>query len=844
MHDDLLNYNDQMFTNAILKNIDIIKEEKVIERIFDMKYTSFILLMKNIPDEIFKHILGYKDIIFTKDYVGNIFLISNNNIKKYMLEDIDYYNVIMSAKPNKMKRVYFDIVDIEIKEEMLNYPERISINLYQKLISKMSIKDLDIISKNLSIPNYIQDNNQLSDYMKKYNCEQVLIDELVTKFNNHSRNPLFLFKINNKTSIELYTKFNIVLDAREEDGIIYFGKESIKKDIIDKINDKHIMKLIDKILSDNNDYDINEVFITVIKMYITFGFDNALKILDNKFTYMNNNSINEAAAINFIDERRQYRLENQDLFYSHDVIDKIKNAINTNDKEYLKNLFGTDNDDKLDGIINNLNNYINSNNLEGLMYYISHMIQSREENIKNEYLINYCNTYILNNPNNRYPLNYKELYDKFGDIDINNTHFDENGRPVINNLLNEFLLGNYKSNNSCVLRLIFNKQAFGLNDTISMVINNFNKIKKIIDKSNGKLSIKSILDVIDVCKVLLYNLEPNEQDMTLDTAAKILRSHEHCTEPKEEIFLRAKKLHVDRRKKVYASIPSVSGISKDGIKYKVLNFDYDGLISVGIDTGSCLKVGGKGEDFLRYCLTNPNAIIVGMWDNNNFYICPFIRNGNGIYGNGIDPKPKDEDACRILNALKECADDIIKESSDNEKIEFATVTDLHQEKFFANTDLKTIDINDYLILDETFYSDYHKPEMMTYIISSDVNYKKPEFYYPQEEYYQKRIPNYVYNMNSELDKERIKLLINSIRYEWIDFRNISQKEKNSLKRKYINLKVEDFSYIVGNKDWFIAISDDNIISCRLPYDERAKIEYYDAFNDIRTKYLDEGAKML
>ena len=160
MHDDLLNYNDQMFTNAVLKNIDIIKDEKAIGRIFNMKYTSFILLMKNIPDEVFKYILGYKDIIFNKDYVGNIFLIGNNDIKKYMLEDIDYYNVIMSAKPNKMKRVYFDIVDMDIKKEMLNYPERINPNLYQELISKISVKDLDNLSKDLSIPNYIQDNNQ------------------------------------------------------------------------------------------------------------------------------------------------------------------------------------------------------------------------------------------------------------------------------------------------------------------------------------------------------------------------------------------------------------------------------------------------------------------------------------------------------------------------------------------------------------------------------------------------------------------------------------------------------------------------------------------------------------
>ena len=49
-----------------------------------------------------------------------------------------------------------------------------------------------------------------------------------------------------------------------------------------------------------------------------------------------------------------------------------------------------------------------------------------------------------------------------------------------------------------------------------------------------------------------------------------------------------------------------------------------------------------------------------------------------------------------------------------------------------------------------------------------------------------------------------------------------------------------FTYFIGNKDWFIAIlKDKSVIGNVLPYDERAKTEYYEAYSKLPS-ILKEG----
>ena len=146
-----------------------------------------------------------------------------------------------------------------------------------------------------------------------------------------------------------------------------------------------------------------------------------------------------------------------------------------------------------------------------------------------------------------------------------------------------------------------------------------------------------------------------------------------------------------------------------------------------------------------------------------------------------------------------------------------------------------ITINESLAIDSTFYADYYKDELTNYIISASSNFSTYQPYIPKQMYYERRRPEFVMDVDSE-DKERIEIVINDINYTSIDYLNVSDKEKSSLKRKYKKLNVNDYNYIIGNKDWFIAISPLEVVSKILPFDERAKQEYFKALESIREKY--------
>lgn len=841
MYEDILKLNDSDFEKKIMEDKQILKDNLILEHLFELPVNKIINIIKSLDIIDFETMMNTNSDLLNKN-LNLIVLNSPDEVKKQMINNETILKTILLASPNRNKKTIFDLLNNEFKAMILakfNYINIIDENMYQKLLSKISNDELT------KIYNYFAcENLQINpDYLKNYVIKNFDIDEnkttqLVSTIISKG-NFLFLYKVKNETQLNIYSKFGILVDANKKSNNIEINNIIIPDYILENINSKNILSLIDKIKNKEQITDYNKLFIVVIKLYCKFGYDNTAKIIDDKFSTMTQSAVEKAALNDFIDYRRQYRLENQDLFYSNDLFEMAKIAINKNDIGYFKRIFGINDDLRVENKLNIIKSQMKESKSPNdiLAVNLKEEITKRETTIKKNYVIKYCTNYINNyGISNFRHVSLDVLYDKFKDLDISNIKLDEHGRPEINEALNKFIFGNFKVTNDCLLRLVFNNQALGLNDNLSTVINNFSKIKRIIDKSDGKLSIDSILDVIDIFKVLFYKLEPNEQDMTLATVSKIMRSMEYCTESKEEIFKRARKLHVERRQKSYATIPSVSN-NINGVSYKVLNFDDDSLITLGIDTGCCLKVGGKGEDFLNYCLKSPHAVILELKCKGERYICPFVRNGNGVYGNGIEPKPKDEETANLLlNALKEFGNSIINKSFDSEKIEFVTITDLHQTDFFEKQDCQCIKVDYYLPIDSVFYADYNKPEIKNYVIASVTNNIYPKFYVPEAKFYQNRSENYRYSSEIEEDKERIMLKLNSINYDLIDCMNISQNKKNTLKRKYVSLNIDDYDYIVGNKDWFIAVNEFNILSGCLPYDERARVEFQMSLNNIKKIY--------
>ena len=122
------------------------------------------------------------------------------------------------------------------------------------------------------------------------------------------------------------------------------------------------------------------------------------------------------------------------------------------------------------------------------------------------------------------------------------------------------------------------------------------------------------MDVIDILKIKLYELKPNEEDIYLSSISRLINAVEYRDKTDINVVKETCALHVKRKEKVSASIPSVKGRT-DYYSYEVAPFDSEYLLTAGLDAKNCFRIGGFGEDFFKYCLTSPNAVVVYLKDN-------------------------------------------------------------------------------------------------------------------------------------------------------------------------------------------------------------------------------------
>jgi hypothetical protein len=134
---------------------------------------------------------------------------------------------------------------------------------------------------------------------------------------------------------------------------------------------------------------------------------------------------------------------------------------------------------------------------------------------------------------------------------------------------------------------------------------------------------------------------------------------------------------------------------------------------------------------------------------------------------------------------------------------------------------------DYFIpLHTDVYCDYNKQEVINYCISKKNSQTLPKYFNNQKRFYVPRTPPYIVSPTREHDKERIKIIINDIAFSNLENRNQKQNKTKINLAFYNPIEIEDFLYIVGNKDWFIGITKKRqIIKYYLTYDKRGLKEY-------------------
>lgn len=828
------------------------------EELFNLKLVNYIKKIQSMnEEELKKLILSEKFLNASNQIINSTFNFLNKNLKNIFISDNNL--LLKLLKSIQTQKIKFNVIDIETQYEVIkniepflrlndvelyNLIKSMNKDVYEKFINNLNnyIYDNDVTSKNSLIVNI---NNLYNDYkngekdsyyinslkqkiMNEYNIKNnELINQITYNFLLKNRNIFELYRIKSEIVLYIYNKFNIVVSENlfnDENQ----NKYNISLELLEMLNNKHVIKIIEKLKLIGEDND--KIFVTAIKLYCLFGIDNTLKILNNNFTYSTSRSLEKAANFNFLYERRNYRINHQDEFYSYETVEKLKKALQNNEKGFIKKI--SINGDTI--YVNSLflqlkEDYTLYKNDDKMLNYLNETIKNeineREKNVKSFYTANYYQ----NNSSNRKPLTLDELFNIFSDYDCFLTIFDQNKNVIMNPKIKDLLLDNEKKDNDCLLRMFLNKQVLDYNIELINIINEFDKIDKILNLcGNNKktFSEKELLNILDVHKILKFNLEADEKEIPLSALSKTLISKTHLTTNENEALKEFKKIFKESRKKVSSTIPKVKGITKNKFRYKVLDKNDLELLTCGIDVGSCFKPGAPGKDFYKYALTSKYSDVIGIWDeDNNFYMCPIIRNGNVVYGNGIDPDKIDNETLpKVIEALKKCYSEIIKKSNNSEKIDFCTVTDLH-DYIKEEDEYEKIEITKVPMIDENFYCDLTKNDMVSYIIAGNkTNIKE---YKPQIEYLIPRQKNYVYSKEQIEDKLIIEERINEIEY------NNSKINKE----EYKNINIDDYIYVVCNEDWYIALrSDFSLKTACLSYDKRAKDEYLREFTKIRFNY--------
>lgn len=831
--EEVLKLNNVEFINYTKSHDDFLTNEEVLKRVTTLEQKHLVLLLRNLDEVTYQSILNKKELIenSNQNFVKSLVLNTPTNLKKSLVKDPFYIKKILTTKPGIHRKNMFDLYDFSDKVEILKRKDvidEVNTDLYFDLLKSLDNKSFIKIINELKPTGFFQNFDSLFYYMDSkyqlFNKDQELVEFIKNKFNQNLNLSYYLLKIDTFEQLYLFQKFDLLLNITVNDEIITFeDKSTIDFKLLKHINKKHVSSLIETMKQKEPEAKEHHLLINAVKLYSIFDYAEAKKIVEDKFTHMTEMALNRAAKTYAIDQRREYRLSNQEEFYSNKVLEKAKNAYDNNDIKYFEKLLKITKEEAKYATA-----LIKEEKLD-LCTLIKSGIEKREKIIVNELMQKYIKE--TNSTPNK--VNTEDLYDLLFNVEIANFNYDKKGRVIPNEDLINLLLGNKRKDNDALLRLMLNKKAFGLEKNLGVIINEFEVIKDLCAKDD-KINLNSIPDLIGIVKMFVYSAKPDEEDITLENFVKLYNNNDHIEGERLSTFKKALKLHKKRRKKIASSIPIVSGETSN-ITYEVMDFHSPELITLGIETGSCFKVGAFGDDFLRYIMLGKNGAIVSLKDQNSKrYICPLYRNGNSVLGNGIDPKPESEEIrISLLNAMEECASKMIEKSHDDEKIDFVTITDLNQLNMLEHSKYEEIDMNYYIPREDTFHTDYlmsknaanPKDRRRSYVLSK--NGKEPMFksYDPKELYYLKR--NLIYEVvpKNEEDLEKINIMINLINYTM---------SNNDEKSEYKKINAKNYEYIIGNKDWFIAIDENkNVLAKIMPYDKRALDEYYNILANLK-----------
>ena len=692
---------------------------------------------------------------------------------------------------------------------------------------------LDTYLKQINRPelkNYIKEilNNTLTLEI----LNKILKADANIKWNNEKKEKAYLYNDNYKKTIRFLkaeTSFKKAINCLnyyedykkilEENSFNNFN--NLLKSIHNQIHTKGTINEINK-----------EQLSLYLKMYNIISKENYIKekINQNLNDYKNIFMINPSSYIIKKEQEKQKRIKLLKLYKNNNI--NILNKLNTIKKRYINEFDNIIEHNELEFIINNFIKQIiemkvkKTNDIikesENNYYYLDYIFKKIRRDImklaftlKDENIQNVNKDSIIFNDKN-YIFNKEKLkeisIEKLNKIIKYFAKINNNNKKLLieNGLIMYYLLCN--DDYSQLEKLLQNI------DEIENYCKNFDiknlpyifELNNLIEKGNIYLSMLGFNVLEKTQKNTSYTYE--KLDKKIKTLCDIVKT----------------KYNINS-----STIPYVEGQYED-LYYSVYDKTKNDVLTCGIDTNTCLKACGTENDFFHYTILSKNGINLKIYDKNNKLIARVSgnRHGNGLYFNQLRLAPNiiiNED--KIINTFKQACKDIIKQSKDEEKIEFVMINKSHLTKNIESNieqdltyyialncvDNKSKDWQEFIKnknLEEsyhgTFLNDYGTTELICIeSIIGKINKEKIKFYSAQDFYKRKRNRINISKINNEYEQK-----INRIK-------SINCYE-NNLEYKF--LKTKSNQYIITGDNWYILFDDTIIDSCCLKNDKQACIE--------------------
>ena len=402
----------------------------------------------------------------------------------------------------------------------------------------------------------------------------------------------------------------------------------------------------------------------------------------------------------------------------------------------------------------------------------------------------------------------------FNGIDIKRINLNENGEPIINKKLNDFMFGsNVSDDNTNINRLLQDK----IPEFEKRFADIYNGWETIYQNLNGNVTVARILKWFEENKILL-----NPDEYRLSSVLSEIGTD-------ERILSKARQLYSDMKNRGFSTIPKVSGSYNDEYTYEILDLDDPLGLVVGYITRCCFLIDGESRSALFHSAQSKDGRIFVVRKNGELIAQSWVwRNGNLVCFDNVESRGN-YDSDILLETYKKASQNIIeissKDETTKEQIKLVTFGGGYSKislpkRQVPRNKIQTPRVDNYIYTDASYDQ---------FILASN---GEQELYYGdvKAKYKDTRNKPDKYVELSFLDREQKSSIIKRIRS--IEFTKTGNIRK---------IDFDNYKYATIADDWYILLNNDGEVECMLlENDDRARKELYDEIDKLEKTFTEIG----